>query len=304
MSDRTEMPRVLLFGASGFIGGHVRAALEADPRIGAVICPGRRDHDLIDGDHGGLVQVIGDHAPTAVVSCVGRLGGTDAELVRGNTLVAAKLLEAVAAARPGARLVRLGSAGEYGVVAHGHAVTEDEPGSPVAGYGVSHLAGTRLFQLAGESGRVDAVSLRVFNPIGPGRSAENMLGRAAERIRAALATGAGEITMGPLSAYRDFVDVRDLAAMVPAVLRPARLRHLVFNARSGRAVRAREAVRLLAETAGFGGEIREQGAGPQRSAAVRWIRADVRRAREELGWAPGRDLTTSVKDIWTAGEAG
>src|SRR6187431_2330362 len=96
--------RVLLFGASGFIGGHVRAALEADPRSEAVICPGRREYDLIDGDDRGLVQVISAAEPTAIVSCVGRLGGTDAELVRGNTLVATKLLEAVAAARPGVRL--------------------------------------------------------------------------------------------------------------------------------------------------------------------------------------------------------
>jgi nucleoside-diphosphate-sugar epimerase len=92
--------------------------------------------------------------------------------------------------------------------------------------------------------------------------------------------------------------------MVLAVLRPPQLRHRVFNVGSGRAVRSRAAVQLLAETAGYRGEIREQGAGPQRSAAVDWIQADVRRAREELGWAPGRDLATSIKDIWAAGEAG
>ncbi|GID93765.1 NAD-dependent epimerase/dehydratase family protein [Amorphoplanes digitatis] len=296
--------RVVLFGASGFIGGHVRAALEADTQIDAVICPGRRDHDLIDGDHRGLVQLIGEHRPTAIVCCVGRLGGTDSELIRGNTLVATTLLEAVAAAGPGLRLVRLGSAGEYGIVADGHAVTEEDPATPVAAYGVSHLAGTRLFQLAGDNGLADTVSLRVFNPIGPGMSQENMLGRAADRIRSALATGADEITMGPLSAYRDFVDVRDLAEIVPAVLRQPRLRHRVFNVGSGRAVRSRQAVRLLAETAGYHGEIREQGAGPRRSAAVDWIEADVGRARAELGWAPSRDLATSIKDIWAAGEAG
>lgn len=296
--------RVVLFGASGFIGGHVRAALEADPEVGEVICPGRRDHDLIDGDHRGLVQLIGDHQPTAIVCCVGRLGGTDSELIRGNTLVATTLLEAVAAVRPGVRLVRLGSAGEYGIVPDGHAVSEEDPATPVAAYGVSHLAGTRLFQLAGESGLADTVSLRVFNPIGPGMSQENMLGRAAGRIRAALATGADEITMGSLSAYRDFVDVRDLAEIVPAVLRPSRLSHRVFNVGSGRAVRSRTAVRLLAEAAGYRGDVQEQGAGPRRSAAVDWIQADVSRARAQLGWAPSRDLATSIKDIWAAGEAG
>jgi nucleoside-diphosphate-sugar epimerase len=287
--------RVLLFGASGFIGGHVRDALTADPHVAEVLCAGRRDHDLIGGDLDGLVRLVRAHAPTAIVSCVGRLAGTDAELVEGNTLVAAKLL---AATPPGVRVVRLGSAGEYGVVPHGHAVAEDAPTEPVAAYGISHLAGTALFRRAD---RVDAVSLRVFNPIGPGMSAENMLGRAAARIRAALDDGSPAITMGPLGAYRDFVDVRDLAGLVAAVLRPERLAHRVFNAGSGRAARARDAVRMLADAAGYPGEIHEQGAGPGRSAAVDWIRADIGRARAELGWQPSRDLAVSVKDIWAAG---
>lgn len=296
--------RVVLFGSSGFIGGHVRAALAADPRIGELICPGRARHDLINGDRAGLAQVLRAAAPDAVVCCVGALGGTDEELVRANTMVAAKLLEAVAEAAPAARLVRLGSAGEYGVVPHGHAVTEDDRTEPVGAYGISHLAGTRLFALAGESGRVDAVSIRVFNPIGAGQPAENVLGRAVLRIREALETGAGEITLGPLGAYRDFVDVQDVAALIRAVLVTPVVRSRVYNAGSGRAVTVREAVGLLAERAGWNGTIREQGSGPQRSAAVDWIQADVGRAAAELGWAPTQELGTSIKDIWAAGAPG
>ncbi|WBB80496.1 NAD(P)-dependent oxidoreductase [Micromonospora sp. WMMD882] len=297
------MTRVLLFGASGFIGGHVRDALTADPRVTEVLCPGRTTHDLVAGEPTGLADLLRRTAPDAVVCCVGALTGAPTQLVTANTLVAAKLLEAVGAAAPQARLVRLGSAGEYGVVPDGVSVTETDPTRPVSAYGVSHLAGTRLFQLAGESGQVDAVSVRVFNPIGPGMSEENLLGRAAARIRAALAEDAAAITLGPLSAYRDFVDVRDLAALVVAVVLAPALRHRVFNAGSGRAVTAREAVGLLAGTAGYRGRIHEAGVGPQRSTAVGWIRADVGRAGQELGWTPLRDLATSIKDIWAAGEA-
>lgn len=294
------MTRVLLFGASGFIGGHARAALESDPRIDEVICPGRSTYDLLAGDVAGLVALLRATAPDAVVTCVGALTGSAADLVAGNTLVAAKLIEAAGAAAPRARLVRLGSAGEYGVVPDGVSVTETDPVAPVSAYGVSHVAGTRLFQLAGESGQADAVSLRVFNPIGPGMSQENLLGRAAARIRAALASGAPEITLGPLSAYRDFVDVRDLAALITAVVLAPELRHRVLNAGSGRAVTAREAVELLAATAGYPGRIREEGVGPRRSTAVDWIRADIGRATRELGWTPVRGLATSIKDIWAA----
>ncbi|MFI1196409.1 NAD-dependent epimerase/dehydratase family protein [Micromonospora sp. NPDC020750] len=296
------MTRVLLFGASGFIGGHARAALESDPRVTEVICPGRATFDLLDGEPDALAAILREVAPDAVVNCVGALAGSAAQLVTANTLVAAKLLEATVAAVPQARLVRLGSAGEYGPVPDRASVTEEEPAQPVSAYGVSHLAGTRLFQLAGESGQADAVSLRVFNPIGPGMSEENLLGRAAARIRSALADGAPEITLGPLSAYRDFVDVRDLAALIVAAVLAPELRHRVFNAGSGRAVTAREAVELLAGTAGYRGRIREAGTGPQRSMTVHWIRADVSRADHELGWSPVRDLATSIKDIWAAGE--
>lgn len=290
--------RVLLFGASGFLGGQVRAALAEDPAVGELICPGRDRFDLVGGDLFGLTELLRATAPDAVVSCVGALGGSDEQLVRANTLAAAKLLEAVAAAVPAARLVRLGSAGEYGAVPRGHAVAEDDRTEPVGAYGVSHLAGTRLFALAG---RVDAVSLRVFNPIGAGQPAGTVLGRAAQRIREALATGAPGITLGPLGAYRDFVDVRDVAALVRAVVVAPLVGSRVYNAGSGRAVTVREAVGLLAGQAGYTGTVREAGAGPRRSAAVDWIRADITRAGAELGWRPAYDLNASIKSIWTAG---
>ncbi|MFC7534744.1 NAD-dependent epimerase/dehydratase family protein [Actinoplanes sp. GCM10030250] len=296
--------RVLLFGSSGFIGAHVRATLEADPEVGELISPGRARYDLVDGDRDGLIALLREIAPDAVICCVGRLGGTNEELTRANTLVAAKLLDAVEAAAPDARLVRLGSAGEYGVVPHGHAVTETDPTEPIGAYGISHLAGTRLFALAGAAGRVDAISVRVFNPIGPGQSGENVLGRAQLRLREAAQLNSSEIVLGPLGAYRDFVDVRDLAAVLRSLVLAPRLSSRIYNAGSGQAVTVRSAVQLLAEQAGFTGVIREHGSGPQRSAAVDWIQADISRAADELGWVPAVDLATSIKDIWATGAPG
>ena len=280
--------RIVLFGSSGFIGGHVRAALQD---AGDLVCPGRDRHDLINGDGTELAELLRAEAPDVVVCCVGALTGSDEDLVRANAIVAAKLLRAA----PSARLVRLGSAGEYGVVPHGHAVAETDRAEPVGAYGVSHLAGTRLFELATQ---VDAVSLRVFNPIGAGQPAENVLGRAAHRIRAALRDGRDEIVLGPLGAHRDFVDVRDVASLIRAVVLAPTVPNRIYNAGSGRAVTVRDAVAMLAREAGYTGAIREEGAGPKRSAAVDWIQADIRRAAADLGWAPAHDLRTSIKNIW------
>ena len=68
----------------------------------------------------------------------------------------------------------------------------------------------------------------------------------AQRIREALATGASEITLGPLGAYRDFVDVQDVAALLRTIVLAPEVPSRIYNAGSGRAVTVREAVGMLA----------------------------------------------------------
>jgi nucleoside-diphosphate-sugar epimerase len=290
------MIRVLLFGASGFIGRHVLPVLSADPRIGAVTCAGRDRVDLFEGDQRELTAFLAAESPDAVVNCTGRLSGTGPQLLQANTVTTAKLVEAIGAARPGARFVRIGSAGEYGPVPHGRSVTEEDPAAPVSEYGISHLAGTHLVRAASADGRVDGIALRVFNPIGGGLHADNLLGKCA----LAMAAKQPSIAVGSLSAYRDFVDVRDVATAVLAAVATPRLSARVCNVASGRAVTSREPVRLLAEAAGYRGEIVEQGTGPARSATVGWMRGDIGLAHRALGWQPAFELSDSIKAIWAA----
>jgi nucleoside-diphosphate-sugar epimerase len=290
--------RVLLFGASGFLGRHIQAAFAADPRVDELTCPGRDRCDLLAPGTDQLEALLDELKPDVLVNCTGRLDGAAHQLVEANTVVTAKLLDAVADGRRAIRLIRLGSAGEYGPVPRGHAVAETDPAAPRRAYGVSHLAATRLVELSRVRGLVDGLTLRVFNPVGPGMPEQTMLGRAAAQLRAAQATGADSITLGPLSAFRDFVDVRDVATAVAAAALTQSVPDPVLNVGSGVAVTGRAAVRLLAEAAGFAGAIREDGRGADRSAAVDWMLADISRATAVLGWRPDHQLADSVKSIW------
>jgi len=301
------MKRVLLLGASGFIGRHILQGLK-DAQVDSIVCLGRQNkptsgdpwvrHDLITGSLEELTEIVRQARPDVVINGVGSLAGDLLHLVNANVVVIAKVMEAMFKAAPQARFVKLGSAGEYGVVEQRVSVNEDAPTHPVSAYGVTRLASAQLVALAKAEGHLDGVVLRVFNPIGAGLSAENMLGRAAIQMRQALAEGRGFIQMGPLGAYRDFVDVRDVArAVVGAALAP-KLEVPILNVAGGKAVQSRELVELLAQTAGFKGEIRETNPAPSRSASVNWIQADIRRIAQVLGWSPKYSLRDSVETVW------
>lgn len=290
------MSHVVLFGASGFLGAHVAVAMSDAVGVTRLTCLGRDRCDLMVAGVDEIRSLLTGLKPAAVVNATGRLDGSATELIQANALGTAKLLDALAGT--GIRYVRLGSAGEYGPIPYGRAAAETDPAHPVREYGLSHLSATHLVELAAQAGRVDGVTLRVFNPIGAGMKNGSVLGQAAQRLRAALATGAPSITMGPLSAYRDFVDARDIARAVVAVALVPDPIHRVFNVGSGRAVPVRVAVGLLAQAAGFTGEIHEDGAGSTRSATVDWSLADCSRAAAVLGWHPRHDLADSVKAIW------
>jgi nucleoside-diphosphate-sugar epimerase len=289
------MSTVLLFGASGYLGRHVVRALESQPIGLRLVTPGRAACDLVRVPAAQLQETLRDIAPDVVVNCMGRLDGTSTDLIEGNTLATAKLLDALAAVP--ARLVRIGSAGEYGMVPVGSPVHEETPAAPVGAYGASHLAATHLVEQAYRSGRVDAVTLRVFNPIGSGLNGDTVLGRAALSIREAQHTGASHVQLGPLDTYRDFVDARDVAdAVVAAISRTHPW--ATINIGSGRATSVREAVRMLADVAGYHGDIVEASASSGRSAGVTWIQADIGRARDALGWYPRHGLAESLGQIW------
>ncbi|PTA46289.1 NAD(P)-dependent oxidoreductase [Micromonospora sp. RP3T] len=289
--------RILLFGASGFLGRHIRARLAAEATVRA---PERREFDLVAADEAAVTALLRRERPDAVVNAAGRIVGSDQDFLLAHAVVTAKLVAAMEAATPHARLVRVGSAAEYGPVEPGRPVREDDRAEPIGGYGLSHLTATRLCALAAADGRLDTVVLRVFNPLGPGMPAGNLLGRAAATIRAALERGDAQVALGLHDTYRDFVDVRDVSAAVAAALRAERLDARVCNVGSGCAVPTAQVVRLLADLAGFTGDLVPGRfvPGAARSAAVSWMCADLTRSSRALGWSPRYDLADSLASVW------
>jgi nucleoside-diphosphate-sugar epimerase len=305
--------RLLVLGAGGFLGSHVREAIERlDRPVTATYVSSRmpgqstdeatwRRLDLGASDRHDLGGLIEADRPDAIINCAGVTTGDTARQVRGNVVLVAELLAAVGSHGPGARIVHLGSSAEYGAVPPDVPIREDAHPNPVGTYGLTKLAATELVLAAGRAGQLDAVVLRVFNPIGAGLPAGNLLTRAATQMLEARASGTGRIHLGSLDAFRDFVDADDVAdAVVTAALAPGSLGPLVLNVGSGRATRARDLVTLLAGVADFEGEVMEDAGASSRSADVPWQCAEVGSIAELMGWRAERSLEASVRATWDA----
>lgn len=297
--------RVLVIGAAGFIGAHVRrqAVLEGMEVVtaGRSMLADSEWHYLLDLADQPLqiAAVLAEAAPDAVVNCAGATEGGAPLMAATNINGTYALVRAMLLTRHRARLVHLGSAAEYGRGMPGVPVAEGTPPRPLNLYGATKLAGTQAVELARSAG-LDAVVLRVFNAIGPGTPPSLMPGRMAAALRAAMPTG-GEVTLGPLHAVRDFVDVRDIARAVVAAVSTPDLPHPILNIAGGHGVPVRSVVDALLEVSGARCAVREDASGSPRGDDVPWQQAAIARATTDLDWRPEWDLRTSVADLW-AGE--
>ena len=143
--------RILLIGASSFIGGHIRRAASAAGHD--VLTAGRGDGwslrlDLALDPAGRVASAIAGAAPDVVVNCAGATSGSAQVLAAANITAVHTLVTALLGFAGGdsPRLVHLGSAAEYGAIgedAAGVPVTEDAVPRPAGLYGVTKLGGTR-----------------------------------------------------------------------------------------------------------------------------------------------------------------
>ncbi|MER5528038.1 NAD(P)-dependent oxidoreductase [Streptomyces sp. NPDC002677] len=290
--------RILVLGHSGYLGTHVAAGLRAVP--GAQVLGGGRsagaDHrvDLASVRPEQLAKTLAAVAPDTVVNCAGATGGDAVGLAEVNARGPAVLCAALRDAAPAARLVHLGSAAEYGPGTPDAPVTESAPTCPAAPYGATKLAGTVAVTASG----LDAVVLRVGNPVGPGAPAASLPGRITALLREAGPDPEAVLRLGDLSAYRDFVDVRDVARAVVLAATAAGPPPPVLNVGGGRAVPVRELVHALAARAGFRGRIEESSGGSVRSARVSWQCSDISAAERALGWRPAHTLEDALAALW------
>jgi len=132
------------------------------------------------------------------------------ETMHTNVDCAVYLLEAMAIYCSKARMLVVGSADEYGVVSPEDCpLREDFPLKPATPYAVSKQAQENMLQCIAYAKHADVIFTRSFNHTGPGQKPGFVVPDFARRIMKIKKTGEA-MTVGNLSAQRDFSDVRDV----------------------------------------------------------------------------------------------
>ncbi|MFJ8585022.1 NAD-dependent epimerase/dehydratase family protein [Streptomyces sp. NPDC093595] len=293
--------------------------------------------DLAGGSPGALTRFLDAVHPGVVINCAGTTRGGARELTRHNTVAVATVCEALRRSGCGARLVQVGCASEYGPSQPGSSTAEDAVPRPGGPYGVSKLAASELVLGSGLDAVVLRVFSPVGpgTPAGSplGRLAEAMR-RAMQSGDGELKLGglgvhrdfvdvrdvARAVHAASLSAAQGIVNIgtgravrlRDAAAVLARVAGYAGALHeldtppgrpgpgggpsplggpaLAGHVLGGPAIGAQR---------GESGPEGPAGAPlPYPDGCGSWQQADVRTARDRLGWRPRINLEESLADIW------
>lgn len=239
--SREDQRRILILGASGFIGARLKSLLEADPEMtekrfavegfSSLLC------NLLDYSSASTSLMPGSQDIIIMCSSVPRLKEDSYASMMRNILMADNLARIVESGHP-AQLVFLSSVDVYGNT-DAVRLSESTPPNPAGYYAVSKLASELILKEAcSASGTLFAV-LRLPGIYGPGdygRSTLNLLfSSAAEK---------GRITIfGDGSDERDFVYSDDLAGIIKmAILRKV---SGVINIATGESHTVREIAKLV-----------------------------------------------------------
>ena len=306
------MPAILVTGGAGFIGSRVAEALLAeghDVVVADDLSTGKRSNvperasflelDLAREED---VAQLPDERWDGILHLAGQSSGKrsfddplhDFDANARSTLLLAQL----ARERGVPVLVHASSMSVYGR-GGSEPLSEESPTEPVSYYGASKLAAERALAVAAGAG-LRTCSLRMFNVYGAGQDLENLDQGMVSIYLAYILRGEPVLVRGALDRVRDLVHIDDVVeAWKLAFTRPAAG---PVNVGSGAGTRVDTLLKQLFRACEVGDDypvVQAEGTPGDMHATV----ADIRRARDLLGWEPRVSLEAGLRAFATGAPA-
>lgn len=297
--------RILLTGASGFVGRHMQRALAAAFPAASLLT---QRVDIRDA--GAVRGLVRETSPDVCVHLAAMAAIPDAQrdpdlawaINLHGTLNIARVLLAEA---PHCRMLYASSADAYGATfRRGSALNEDAPLAPMNTYGATKAAADlALGALARDGLRV--VRMRTFNHTGAGQTTGFVVPAFARQV-ARIAAGLQDpvMSVGNLDSRRDFTDVRDICDAYVACIRAGTdvPDGTILNIASGEPRRIADILNDLIALAGVAVEIRPDPA-RMRAADLPVTQGDSSLARRLIGWTPRRTWNETLQSVMSDWQA-
>lgn len=204
--------KVVIVGASGFVGGYLARELESAGH--STVKVDLPEVNLLDAKQ--VEALVESAKPDAVVnlaaiSSVGASWKCPADTISVNVNGTINLLEAIRKHAPQAKTLLIGSAEEYAVPEGNAPLKETDPLEASNPYGISKIAQENFAQLYRKKYGMKIVCTRSFNHTGVGQTTTFALPSFVKQVAEIHKSGKpGKIFVGNLSAFRDFSDVEDV----------------------------------------------------------------------------------------------
>lgn len=287
--------RVLVTGASGFVGRRLLPRLEA---AGHQPFPTDRETDITNLDV--LCEALRRTRPDAIIhlaamSSIAESWRNPSGCYRLNFVGTRHLLQAALREAPDARVMLIGSADQYGATEPAeHAFDEMTPLRPRSPYARTKAAAEMLGTMATQRG-LDVVRVRAFTHTGAGQ-ADHFVVSSFARQAAAIRDGRQEPVMrvGNLESVRDFLHVDDVLDAYLLLL-DRKAPGDIYNIASERPTSIQEVLDLLLKLAGVEPAIEID---PERWRATDWLVGDASRLRAATGWQPRVSLEAITGELY------
>jgi GDP-4-dehydro-6-deoxy-D-mannose reductase len=299
------MRRILITGAEGFVGQHLRHSLSMAGVGEEYIGTSLATLDITDA--AAVDQLIGKLQPDACIHLAGVAAVDDAKQAPEHAWAvnfhgALNVGTAILAHVPQCRMIFISSAECYGAsFKTGAALDETALLAPLNLYAATKAAAEMALGALTSDG-LRLLRLRPFNHTGPGQREAFVVPAFAgqiARIEAGLAPP--EIAVGALDPRRDFLDVRDVCAAYGLALQKfdALPSNSVFNIGSGEAVRIGDVLNMLLAMARCKISIVTDPA-RLRGVEIACALGDAALARRALGWQPQYGLQETLASVLEA----
>lgn len=306
------MKKILVTGATGFVGGHLIELLlreGGNDIVGTYHSTAPSPSSSVSyvkvslDDYSAVEALIRDTAPDeiyhlAAISAPGDANSRRLDAYRINTQAGLFLLEAVARVRPGAKILCVSSSEVYGKVEPDeNPVTENKPARPKGAYAVSKLMLETVCGQYAASPGIHVVTARPFNHTGPGQG-EKFVAPSFAMQMARVEIGLQEpvIKTGDLSPQRDFADVRDVVKAYPAMLRMGAPGE-VYNVSSGRPVSINGIYETLLGFCESKNIRRETDPNRMRPAENTLVFGSSEKLYAVTGWKPSIPIAKTLEDL-------